>query len=298
MSRQPPALLLGNGVNLLTRSRSAATWKSVLEDLADFAGHPQIMDHAEYKPFTLIYEEVIAFRPDSPSKSAELQVKERVAEKIQAIPRNDYHGQFEGLGCRHILTTNYDYNLGDGASPANLRPESRYSVFRRDLLDECSFWRIHGEVDRPQTIMLGHEQYAGALEKMRGYVTGSSDVSSPFSAGRSDFDAGKKHYSWVDVFLRDDIHILGFSLDYTEIELWWLLSYKARLKRQNPASVGDTYFYLFTPDRRARPTKAKLSLLESLSVHPYVQVIKKNDYRPAYDWALKLLRTLISGTRG
>lgn len=295
MPRQPPALFLGNGVNLLTRS--AATWKSVLEDLAEFAGRPEIMDYAEYKPFTLIYEEVIASLPSAKSDTLEVRVKKRVAKKIGTIPRNDYHGRFEALGCRHILTTNYDYNLGDGASPANLRPESRYSVFRRDLLDGCSFWRIHGEIDRPNTIMLGHEQYAGALEKIRGYVTnrseGSSNVSSPFSAGNDHFDDGEDPYSWVDVFLRDDVHILGFSLDYTEIELWWLLSYKARLKRKRKTSVGNTYYYLFTPDRRALATKAKLSLLRSLSVEPYVREVKKNEYRPHYEWALKLLGGLM-----
>jgi hypothetical protein len=87
--------------------------------------------------------------------------------------------------------------------------------------------------------------------------------------------------------------MLGFSLDYTEIELWWLLSYKARLKRKRKKSVGDTYFYLFTPDRRAPAIKAKLSLLRSLSVDPYVREVKKNEYRPHFDWALKLLGDLM-----
>lgn len=283
--------LLGNGINQL--GHSGASWNDVLSELSDYAGRPQIMDEAEYKPFTLVYEEIIAALTGPDPDELETEVKQKVAKAVQAIPRNSYHEQFEKIKFQHILTTNYDYNFGPKAKPANLRPESKYSVFRRRLKPTQSIWMIHGEVRKPNTIMLGHEQYAGSLQKIRAYVTkknkASGGYSSLFRAGDYNFDANNKVHSWVDVFLRDDIHVLGFSLDYTEIELWWLIAYKARLKRRSSLNTGETYFYLFSKNRKEPKTKAKVALLESLGVKVFVREVKKNDFRPHYDWALRRL---------
>jgi hypothetical protein len=294
MTQNRTSLFLGNGINLL--DHSTASWDNVLSDLSHFAGRPEIMDRAEHKPFTLIYEEVIAalFEPDL--VKAEENVKKRVAEAIRQIPRNSYHDQFENLGFRHVLTTNYDYNIGKFGKPANLRPESKYSVFRRRVKDEQSIWMLHGEVDKPGTIMLGHEQYAGALQKIRSYVTtsekGSKGQSSPFRAGNYAFDDNEQVYSWVDVLFRDNVHIIGFSLDYTEIDLWWFLAYKARLKRRRALQLGKTFYYLFSENWRTPKTRAKIALLKSLEVEVFVREVKNRNYQTHYDWAIKRLSQL------
>jgi hypothetical protein len=295
MTKKRISLFLGNGINLL--DQSAASWRDVLSDLAQFAGKPEIMDGAEHKPFTLIYEEVIAALPEPDLKTAEREVKEKVAKAVGQIPSNSYHKKFENLGFKHILTTNYDYNIGKDGKAANLRPESRYSVFRRRKNGDQSFWMLHGEIDKPDTIMLGHDQYAGAIQKIRAYVTsqeqGPGGYSSPFLAGVYNFDNSKHVYSWVDVLLRDNVHILGFSLEYTEIELWWILAYKARLKRLNDQNMGKTYYYLFSQNRHNPKIRAKIALLKSLEVEVYVREVKKREYRSHFDWALKRLARLI-----
>jgi hypothetical protein len=48
-------------------------------------------------------------------------------------------------------------------------------------------------------------------------------------------------YSWIDIFLRDDIHIIGIILDYTEIDLWWILYEKAR-QRNYGKTKANTYY--------------------------------------------------------
>lgn len=292
MTKRHTSLFLGNGINLL--DDSAASWKDVLQDLADFAGKPKIMDGAEYKPFTLIYEEVIAAIGEPDPESAEKEVKERVAKAIEEIPRNAYHDHFESLGFRHILTTNYDYNIGTKGKTSNLRPESKYSVFRRRINGNQSIWMLHGEIGKPETIMLGHEQYSGSLQKMRTYVTSKEKApggySSPFRYGNYDFDDNSKVHSWVDVFLRDDIHILGFTLDYTEIDLWWIIAYKARLKRRSSLQPGTTNYYLFTHNRRDPKIEAKVALLESLGVCVFIREVKNHEYKKHYDWAINKLK--------
>ena len=44
--------------------------------------------------------------------------------------------------------------------------------------------------------------------------------------------------SWVDYFLMGDVHVLGFSMDPAEFELWWLACCK---QRNFPES--KIYFY-------------------------------------------------------
>ena len=86
------------------------------------------------------------------------------------------------------------------------------------------------------------------------------------------FDKDNTIYSWVDLFLMNDVHILGLALDYTEIDLWWLMIFKERLKKESGFQYGDTMYYKFYPHILDKKEEAKLSIIESFGVN----VIKKN----------------------
>ena len=155
--------------------------------------------------------------------------------------------------------------MGKKNLPANIWKESKYSLYRRRIQNGVNIWHIHGEVSKDNTLMLGHEHYSGALQKMRSYLTRKKNFS-PFVRGDINFDKNGAKYSWTDVFLRDDIYIVGFSLDYTEIDIWWLLSYKERQNLNSNNKVGETYFYHFYENSIDARSEAKLSLLESFGV--------------------------------
>lgn len=290
------ALLVGNGVNQLGGRRSKS-WDDVLKDLAKLAGRPSIMRHKKHKPFALLYEAILATQGGENLAAAEKIVKARVADSVKEIPQNDYHRELEQLGCRHILTTNYDYNLGRNARRANFKPESKYSVFRRRHLLGSDYWMIHGEVNRPNSIMLGYEHYAGAVQKLRNYLysgkNGPLPYSSPYMRGDFEFEESEVPYSWVDVFLRNDVHILGLGMDYTEIEMWWLLAFKARLRRNKDVPVGTTDYYLFSSDATGDEVTAKAELMKSLGVDVHLKTVKDREYRPHYDWAIKRLKSRV-----
>ncbi len=289
------SLLIGNGLNQL-KGQGGRSWHNVLEELSKLAGKPELAKDSNVKPFAILYEAIVAAQVLNGDKSAERLVKEHVAQWVTEVHRNDYHGHVESLGCRHILTTNYDYNLGPEAKSANIKPETKYSVFRRHVQGATSVWMIHGEAKKPDTIMLGYEHYAGAVQKLRNYLysgkNGPLPYSSPFMKGEEDFDSNGDTYSWVDIFLRDDIHILGLGLDYTEIELWWLIALKARLKREKTGlNVGSTTFYFFYRGD-ARSAAAKTQLLESLGVTVHLRQVQRKNYAVHYDWALEELGRL------
>jgi hypothetical protein len=64
---------------------------------------------------------------------------------------------------------------------------------------------------------------------------------------------------------------VGFGLDYSEIAIWWLLTYKRRLSLNHPRTpkrvpVGSTWFYHSFPGQLGQSDDAKLALLASLGV--------------------------------
>ena len=106
-----------------------------------------------------------------------------------------------------------------------------------------------------------------------------------------DFEKTKDIYSWVDLFIKDNVYIVGSSLDYTEIDLWWLLIYKERSRyEKNIGHIGKTIYYYFY-DNNLKPKKeAKLSLLESYGVEVKRQDVQGN-YKKAYERFIEEFKT-------
>jgi len=274
------SLLLGNGPNRITAGH--ISWEQVLKQLAAYTRDREVLKYSAEKPFPLLYEE-LAIRCIRRGK-LESDLKKRVANLMKEMVPTGLHQRIVACGFRHIITTNYDYCLeiasGAAAEPTNLREEKRYSLFRRRRLGNTYVWHIHGEIDRPRTITLGHDHYVGYLGRIKDYVVWDRKTNDPKSdAKHSVFIQRKKEfedektlpYSWVDVFLRDDIHILGFTLDYSEIHLWWLLIFKERLrlkaaKYSSVPRVGSTTFYNICEEPIPDSVRGKLSLLESIGV--------------------------------
>jgi len=280
------SLLVGNGINRLNNEEAA--WENVLRQLS--AGNPTAreLEHVKHKPFTLLYEEIVLTRISRPRMVDDFGAKKRIAELVNGFKVNAYHKRLMLAPLRHILTTNYDYTLEQATisenQRSNLQAETKYSLFRRRTVGDRYIWHVHGEANAPNTITLGYDQYCGYLQKMRSYATAerSGENGSPFKGGDVEFDARDGGiYSWLDVFFRDDIHIIGFGLDFTEIDLWWALTYKKRLEIRGFA-VGKTYFHDWHSGTVDEAGFAKRSLLKELGVN--VQPVAcKDGFEPAYD---------------
>ena len=98
-----------------------------------------------------------------------------------------------------------------------------------------------------------------------------------------DYKVHAEGRSWVDLFFTADVWIIGLGLEFVEIHLWWLLTYRAR---QRALGIGlnnrVTYFCTSDVDEHA----AKCAMLRELGVD--VRVVSKagKDYRPHYRGAL------------
>lgn len=280
------SLFVGNGINRL--GNKEATWEQLLRHLC--AGNPtgRELEHVKYKPFALLYEEILLAGTDQSGKVDDFGAKRRIADLVDAFRPNAFHKRLMSVPVRHILTTNYDYTLERATSSdykrRNLQAETKYSLFRRTFAGGKYVWHIHGEAIAPNTITLGYDQYSGYLQKMRTYATAApgNKEQSPFKRRELDFDLGADSvYSWMDVFFRDDIHIIGLGLDFTEIDLWWALTYKRRLEIRGFA-VGKTYFHDWHVGVLEEAGLAKRSLLTGIGVN-VLPVECKDGFEPTYD---------------
>lgn len=230
-----------------------------------------LIPHPEVKPLSMFIEELCA-RSSKPFSRAEHDVKVAFAGLLEQISPIEAHDRVCGP-FKVIMTTNYDFTIeeafiGPLHQPAFLAPESRYSLFRRHQANGRDIWHVHGDIHRPSSMVLGYDHYAGTLQKIRNYVTGSIEVkkvpyrlTSPVRNGILDFTTDRSVYSWVDYFLRDHVHIVGLGLDFTEIDLWWLLLHKRRRRYQ----TGKVFYYHTCVNKPEADTPVT-SLLRSLNV--------------------------------
>jgi hypothetical protein len=69
--------------------------------------------------------------------------------------------------------------------------------------------------------------------------------------------------SWVELFFMNHVHIVGFSMDYSEIDLWWILNKRARIMKapEKGLSLNNEVTYYTT-----EIDSPKRHLLEAMNV--------------------------------
>lgn len=249
--KDSPILLVGNGPSRLERRVGSPSWDKLMHDLASSTGHKAF--NPGRKPLPLAFEEVLA-RAAQRSGVQEGDLKRRVAEVAREVQPNWLHKDLQALPVSDILTTNYDYALtlsystGHSITPGST--ETKYSLFRTQQHHNKRVWHMHGEAAAPDTLLLGHDHYVRYSGRIQEYLrpttrgiaepekwTVSSAVS-PLAAGVDDYQQlepssqGYPRYSWVDLFLTRELHILGLGMDFSEVIIWWLLAVRARREEQ------------------------------------------------------------------
>ena len=274
------SILFGNGLNRL--SKDNPSWEELLEEIAKGKIEKNI-------PNTLRYEAVILKQPyrEKPNRVfssdgyalrdadgnaiyasgevVESKLKKDIAQRVGLFDANTAYDIMAKLPVHHYLTTNYDNTLlkaiGDKSLDVRYRPEKIYSIRRRYSLNGFngiqSYWPIHGNVDSPASIMLGFDHYCGALSKIESYVKGGYEMPNVGRLPSITYrlkNGIEEPYSWIDLFFISDIHIIGLGLEYEEMDLWWVLNRRRRIKRKEDGLVTNRVIYypvdLVTDDKR------------------------------------------------
>lgn len=235
------ALLIGNGLNRCYEN--AIPWDKLLRNIAN---EYQVSFNAG-NPFPLEFESIanqILAQDSRKSKDVYSELKGKIAKMVceQKPVIGSLHELFvRDIPLDYILTTNYDYMLerafyGESQPEPKAKDtsETKYSIYRFSKYAEKSFYHIHGEANYKDSLCLGYEHYAAYLSKMREYLKAKPEITQRISD-----DNLPERRSWIDLFFTHDIYIVGLRLDTNEIDLWWLLTYRAYLYYSNDSGLKD-----------------------------------------------------------
>lgn len=256
-------LFFGNGLNQLTND--GPSWEKLLEELKG----NKTFNH-DTLTNTMIYERIFLER-DKISLDKEILIKDEVAQMMKGIKGGEYYQKIIDLGFENYITTNYDYAFKNTMRESNINEnnEKIYSIRRNLDFDNLKVWHIHGELDNPKSIQLGLDHYSGYIAKIDAYIKGNYEYKKDGESIRTKSIEDKlstlkyDEISWIELFFKTNIHILGLTLDYSEIDLWWILNKRARLMIGNDIN-NKIVFYTNEIDEQ------KKGLLESFKVEVVV----------------------------
>lgn len=244
-------------------------------------------------------------------------MKERMNEKARRSTfswGNTIHCQIMHLPIETFLTTNYDYALETSVCPTfkscSGSRETIYSRYRKHIVNidkkDKTIYHIHGEIHVPRSICLGFEQYSGSLEKIRSDLLkttrNSEDSSDKHSYHLQDVMLGLKKEngededdgSWYLNFFKEDVYILGFKLDFSEQDIWWLLDFRIRKKKYEKSALNiNNKIYFFDTDSDGREHEnhyaARNELLRAFGVE--IIYLSGSTYDVKYKKALNRIRS-------
>lgn len=127
-------------------------------------------------------------------------------------------------------------------SPINMY--FRYKPFTpgTNICEEFAIWPIHGSMRFPGSICINNDDYArntAKIEESLKNIT-STDDKRPW----------KGKYRWPNIFINNDLVILGLGLDYSETDLRALLTRRFKYNKSKGNNIRTIYIY-----RRDNKTK-------------------------------------------
>ena len=231
--RYPRVLLLGNGI---LRLRGGVSWESLLSRIAV---NDEIPDH-------VLREIPLAMRVEALCGADVEGARLRAAAEFEPTDAcvTDTLRRLLRLPWDCVLTTNYTYEAESvlmGKDRFDREDRQRTlacmdgSVYRKDNLHFCYImerkglpplpvWHIHGDLGRPESMILSYYSYAKAISRLQKY---NRQLKNAFQ------DAVEARRmvvprSWTDWFILGDVYTVGFGYDFSEFDLWWAAERKAR----------------------------------------------------------------------
>lgn len=229
----PQVLFLGNG---LIRSFGGKSWDNLIKLIAVRDDLPEKLSCPFPLQAILATNDHISAATKQYSREFWGEVGPELQRQLQALI---------SLQFDDIITTNYSYEIESAAlgkksvsdnylSKTCRNQEAGKNVEPKYLLQSCQeipygehnnrIWHIHGEARKPNSMILGHYYYAFLLHRIMDYV----DKNSRYYAYRQQNGKNQQIQSWLDSFILGDVYILGFGMDFSELDIWWLLNRKKR----------------------------------------------------------------------
>lgn len=201
-------------------------------------------------------------------------LKEVLSNAPDVILTANYSTELETAVYEKFTQYKYNQNVAKAydlrSTAENLGLNSYISLKTADM--EKHLWHIHGNAMKPKSIVMGHYYYGKLLREIQEYVP---NFIRRYKAGMKSEDHLMQIKSWIDYFMICDVHMLGFSMDPAETDLWWLLCCK---KRHCPESKA----YFYEPEEKYIHNTGKELLMKAYGVEIITQEGFAGNYKEFY----------------
>ena len=278
-------LFLGNGLNRTLDN--GLSWAGLMGELGSSCRDDDSV------PFPIEFEAIaakqgcrIGARRTDPYKALREKISRIINEAGMTVDKA--HFAFRDLAISNVITTNYDVlfeSMFDVSSKIDNPGSSRNILGPIYATSAMSFFHAHGIASWKNTLCLGHEHYASLISKIRSeFNNGSEDGAHDFLC---DLVTGKREPQgiWPELLFTSNVAIVGFSLDYSEIDIWWLLAMRAALFQPSGGLDKNAnriiYYQIDIKSRKKTPYDyGKQEALNALGVE--VQLIPADDFTAGY----------------
>lgn len=312
-------ILFGNGINRFGSEQFA--WDNILSSVSVGNMLPdKIANTHKYEDILLGNKFVPSVGSKNTTLNGrEAEIKRQIHANIERITISDdakaLYNRLAALDVSNYLTTNYDeqfdealknnkfqIDLRNSRTKENIYSILRRRVYRKENNEVKNVWHLHGNYESPKSLMLGYDHYCGAIQHMEEYIKNGKlhtedyklfkkieselknrNIPSYIIHRLKNVKDEQRFISWIEAFFVNDVHIIGFGMDFSEIDLWWILNKRTRLKQyiwsKNPEYNNlinnNIYFY-------GSVSKEIEIMLKSYDVDTTNVVVKKPT-----DWSAK-----------
>lgn len=229
--------------------------------------------------------------------------RERHARYVEALeqksyPENERIRELLAMPFDAVLTTNYTYELEAALLPKypalsndskrkrartiEGKQDRRFLLYTFNRVTEGGpdIWHIHGELRRPSSMVLSHDEYARLVHEILAY---NKSLRNKYVKERNNL----KFQSWIDYLVLGDVYILGLGMDFSEFDLWWLLGRRLRER----CDCGKVVFY--EPEKEDNVYKQRALSDAGVEVNTCgIEIRSHADYDVFYERAIEHIRTM------
>ena len=291
----PNVLLLGNGINL---TFDKVSWDELLKKITTINLSDDDQKIIEGMPYSL---RPVILSNDTIDKQIEKVSSQMLSSQISREHRQLIK-EYVDSKFDAILTTNYTYEIElaiDEDFVCKSKARSKYRIKTVDNKSsklnlykymnvssdevEHQIWHIHGEAARPTSMILGHYYYGKALGEIQSYVADFFRRYKGCNSRGIDFQP----QSWIDYFLIGNVYIVGFGMDFSEIDLWWLIN----CKKRHPQNESKIYF--FEPNL-SKPNKNGIEMLaKAYGITVITESVNEKEYLSYYKKTIRQINEMV-----
>lgn len=289
-------ILLGNGINLCTFDPKDIDWSQLIKRIKEDYG----VGNCNCLSYSMQFETLVNQIFSKQESIKYENIKEDIAKHLNSIDKtclndeNNLHRLFVDK-ADSILTTNYEFfleeSLGMAFNKKYLKHNTICNLNSFTLVNgNKRIYHIHGNLEHYKTICLGYEHYAKTLQMLRNTIASRNRKNKkPKIINYLDNSTKYELNTWATKFFTDNVHIVGLGLSREEIDLWWLITYRASLCYSNEEEYSNkikntiTYHHVYSDNiENSSSSKQMKYILENLNVKYKSYLVKDDDYKAQY----------------